>query len=59
MTDLHATFIFASYAITALVIGGMIAWTMLDYRNLRNALDKLPKRDGAMRDGAMRDEENV
>ena len=54
MTDLHATFIFASYAITALVIGGMIAWTMLDYRNLRNALDKLPKRDGAVRD-----EENV
>jgi heme exporter protein CcmD len=50
MSELHATFIFASYAITALVIGGMIGWTLLDYRNLRRALDKLPNRDGA-RDG--------
>jgi heme exporter protein CcmD len=50
MSELHATFIFASYAITALVIGGMIGWTLLDYRNLRRALEKLPNRDGA-RDG--------
>lgn len=45
MSDQHFAFIFASYAVTALVIGGMIAWTLLDYRNLRQALDKLPKRD--------------
>lgn len=59
MSDLHATFIFASYAITALVIGGMIVWTLLDYRNLRRALDKLPKRHGVNRDGVLRDEENA
>jgi heme exporter protein CcmD len=51
MSELHGTFIFASYAITALVLGGVIGWTLLDYRNLRRALDKLPNRDGAQRDG--------
>ena len=59
MTDLHATFIFASYAISALVIGGMIVWTLLDYRNLRRALDKLPKANAGSRSRAMRDEENA
>ncbi|MFN3889740.1 MAG: heme exporter protein CcmD [Beijerinckiaceae bacterium] len=45
MSDKHFAFILASYAITAVVIGGMIAWTLIDYRRLRRALDKLPKRD--------------
>lgn len=46
MSDPHFAYIFASYALTALVIGAMIAWTVLDYRRLRRALDKLPRRDG-------------
>ncbi len=46
MSDPHFAFIFASYGVTAIVIGGLIAWTLLDYRRLRQALDKLPRRDG-------------
>ena len=45
MTDPHFSFIFASYAITALVIGGVTIWTILDYRRLRSALARLPRRD--------------
>jgi heme exporter protein CcmD len=45
MSDKHFAFIFASYAITALVIGGLVIWSMLDYRRLRNAIDRLPRRD--------------
>lgn len=44
MSDPHFAFIFASYAITFAVIGGMIAWTILDYRRLRGALARLPRR---------------
>jgi heme exporter protein CcmD len=44
MSDQHFAFIFAAYAVTFLVIGGVIAWTILDYRRLRAALDKLPRR---------------
>lgn len=46
MSDPHFTYIFASYAITAFVIAAMIAWTIVDYRRLRRALDKLPRRGG-------------
>lgn len=46
MSDPHFAFILGSYAITALVVGGLIVWTLLDYRRLRQALDKLPRRDG-------------
>ncbi len=46
MSDPHFAFIFGSYVITALVVGGLIVWTLLDYRRLRQALDKLPGQDG-------------
>lgn len=46
MSDPHFDFIFASYAITVLVIGGVTAWTIIDYRRLRAALARLPRRDG-------------
>ena len=46
MSDPHFSFIFASYAITALVIGGVIErGRILDYRRLRSALARLPRRD--------------
>lgn len=45
MNDPHFAFILASYGVTALVIGGLVAWTLLDYRRLRQALAKLPRRD--------------
>ena len=45
MTDPHFSFIFASYAITVLVIGGVTIWTILDYRRLRSALARLPRRN--------------
>ena len=44
MIDKHFAFIFAAYAVTALVIGAMIVASMVDYRRLRAALDKLPRR---------------
>jgi heme exporter protein D len=46
VNDPHFGFIFASYAVTVLVIGGLIVWTILDYRRLRSALARLPRRDG-------------
>ncbi len=57
MSDQHFTFIFASYALTALVIGGMIAWTIIDHRRLRSALDKLPGRN--QESDQLRDEEST
>ncbi len=45
MSDPHFPFILASYGVTVLVIGGLIAWTLLDYKRLREALAKLPRRD--------------
>jgi heme exporter protein CcmD len=45
MSDPHFAFIFASYAITALVVGGLIVWTLVDHRRLRAKLDRLPSRN--------------
>ena len=42
-TATHATFIIAAYAVAGAVIGGLIAWVMLDYRNQRRALAELEK----------------
>lgn len=40
----HAVFIVASYAIVALVIGGLIAWIMVDGRMLARRLAELEAR---------------
>ncbi|MDB5572639.1 MAG: hypothetical protein JWN93_3822 [Hyphomicrobiales bacterium] len=42
----HAAFILAAYLLTLAVIGGAALAILLDYRNLRRALSKLPPRDG-------------
>jgi heme exporter protein CcmD len=41
----HFPFILGAYAITGLVVAGLIAWTWLDHRLLRKALERLPARD--------------
>jgi heme exporter protein D len=37
----HAAFILAAYAAAIVVIGGLIAWVMLDYRAQRRVLGDL------------------
>jgi heme exporter protein D len=44
----HIGFIFASYAAAAVVVVGLIAWVMLDFRTLRRSLNDLETR-GVMR----------
>jgi heme exporter protein CcmD len=46
----HAAFIFAAYAITALVVLGAIGAVVSDHISLRRALAKFPARDGETRD---------
>jgi len=40
----HASFIWLSYAAVALVVGGLIAWLMLDGREQQRRLDELAAR---------------
>jgi heme exporter protein CcmD len=44
--DPYFGFIFAAYAVAATVIVAMIVVTLLDYRSLRRALDRLSVRTG-------------
>ncbi|MEM7774848.1 MAG: heme exporter protein CcmD [Pseudomonadota bacterium] len=46
MMDLgkHAVFIWASYGAVALVIGGLIAWLLVDGARHRRSLDELEAR---------------
>jgi len=37
----HAAFIIAAYAITLLVLVGLILWVLVDYRAQRRMLDEL------------------
>jgi len=46
MSDPHEGFIVAAYAIGFIVIFGMIAATVLDYRNLKRALAKVGDKRG-------------
>ena len=46
----HGAFIFAAYAITALITLGMIGAILADYRSLRRALAKFPPRRAEMDD---------
>jgi heme exporter protein D len=40
----HLGFIVAAYAVTALVVAGLILWTIVDYREQRKALGDLEAR---------------
>ena len=40
----HAPFIIAAYAAAAAIVGGLIAWVMLDYRAQRRVLADLDAR---------------
>jgi heme exporter protein D len=40
----HANFIIAAYAVAIVVIGGLIAWVVLDYRAQRDVLADLDAR---------------
>lgn len=44
MSDPHAGFIIASYALTALVVGGLVLRVLMDHRALRRALAQLEAR---------------
>ncbi len=39
LSDPHIGFVIAAYAVTAVVIAGMIGWVVLDYRRLGAHLD--------------------
>ncbi len=51
----HAAFIWASYGVTILVIGGLILRAILDERNQRQALVKLEAQGIRRRSDAHRD----
>jgi heme exporter protein D len=40
----HALYIWASYAVVALVLAGLVAWLVLDGRQQRRLLDELDAR---------------
>jgi heme exporter protein D len=48
----HLPFIVASYAAAAALIGGLIAWVMLDFRAQRRALAELEMRGVTRRSAA-------
>ncbi len=43
--DRHTPFILASYAVTVLVLGGVIAAIILDHLKLKKALSRFPARE--------------
>lgn len=40
----HAFFIWASYAVSALIVGGLMLWILMDYRSQRRALQDFEAR---------------
>jgi heme exporter protein D len=52
----HLPFIVGSYAAAGIVIGGLVAWVMLDYRAQRRALADLEKRGMVRRSAPARPE---
>jgi heme exporter protein CcmD len=52
MTDPHAGFILAAYAVAAATIGAMIAYVTLDYRRLNAHLGEVTRAFEAARRGA-------
>ena len=52
----HTGFIVAAYAAAVIVVGGLTAWVMLDYRAQRRNLADLERRGIARRSAAARPE---
>jgi heme exporter protein D len=52
----HTGFIIAAYAVAAIVVAGLCAWVMLDYRAQRRSLADLERRGIARRSAAARPE---
>ena len=50
----HSLFIIASYGVSALTLGGLALWTVLDGRSVRRRLDELDTR-GVKRRSAARE----
>jgi heme exporter protein D len=48
----HAAYIWASYAITAIVLAGLVAWLIADGRRQQRLLDELDARGARRRTGA-------
>lgn len=40
----HAAYIIAAYGVTAIVILGVVGWTLIDYARLKRALQRFPAR---------------
>ena len=53
-TTAHLDFILAAYAAAVVVIGGLIAWVMLDYRAQRHTLAQLEMQGFVRRSAAAR-----
>ncbi len=49
MSD-HSGFIFAAFALSAVIIAIMIGAIVWDYRNVRRALSRFPDRDSPTKD---------
>lgn len=47
----HAGFIIAAYGVVAVILGGLIAAILLDYRAQKRALDALERRGVGRRSG--------
>ena len=47
----HATYIWASYAVVAIVLAGLVAWLIADGRHQQRLLDELEARGVKRRSG--------
>lgn len=52
----HAGFILAAYAVTSLVVAGLVVWVLADYRAQRRSLSDLESRGVTRRSTARRRE---
>ena len=55
----HMGFIVTAYALTAIVVAGLIAWVMLDYRAQQRTLVELDKRGVSRRSAPPRPNEQA
>jgi heme exporter protein D len=51
----HAVFIIAAYAATILVVGGLIAWVMVDFRAQKRVLGDLEAHGVTRRSAAIKE----
>jgi heme exporter protein D len=50
----HATYIWASYGVVAIVLAGLVAWLIADGRHQQRLLDELDARGVKRRSGSSR-----